>query len=45
MSEFVLDVDIVHLVAMQRELVELYGMCHTKMEEIIPRGETVRYNL
>ncbi|KAG8386638.1 hypothetical protein BUALT_Bualt03G0169400 [Buddleja alternifolia] len=26
----------------ERELVELYSMCHTKMEELIPHGDVVR---
>lgn len=25
------------------ELVELYAICHTKMEEIVPSGAAVRY--
>lgn len=28
--------------ANERELVELYAMCHTKMEDLVPKGDAVR---
>lgn len=31
------------ILGMQRGLVELYAMCHTKMEDLVPSGASVRY--
>ncbi|KAJ0751455.1 putative rRNA methylase, S-adenosyl-L-methionine-dependent methyltransferase [Helianthus annuus] len=29
----------------KREMVELFATCHSKMEEVVPRGVTVRYRV
>lgn len=28
---------------MQRELVKLFSLCHSRMEDVIPKGASVRY--